>query len=338
MGVFCASFRLSWLALGRDLSFSQTPLARAGRSRRRPMGVLQGKVAIVTGAGRGIGREIALMLAKEGAKVVVNDLGVNTDGTGSSRIADEVVAEIAKGGGQAVANYDSVATVQGGQGIFKSAIDAFGGLDILVNNAGILRDKTLYNMEEADWDAVIGVHLRGHYCCTRPFVRYIKDENRLGCRIINFSSVSGLFGNFGQSNYGAAKAGIAGFSRVVAKEVAKYGCTVNTISPGAATRMTIPLAEGRGEKVDATDFKRGPQQIAPVVCWLASEAAKDLSAQIIHVARGSVGIMQQPAVIRSFKAEKLWTLEQLDQLMPRLLDAKKENEVRAQKEAASEPV
>jgi NAD(P)-dependent dehydrogenase (short-subunit alcohol dehydrogenase family) len=302
------------------------------------MGVLSGKVAIVTGSGRGIGREIALMFAAQGAKVVVNDLGVNTDGTGTSRVADEVVAEIKAAGGEAVGNYDSVATVTGGAAIFQSAIDAFGALDILVNNAGILRDKTLYNMEEDDWDAVINVHLKGHYCCTRPFVRYIKDHNRLDCRIINFSSVSGLFGNFGQSNYGAAKAGIAGFSRVVAKEVTKYRCTVNTISPGAATRMTIPLAEARGEKVNTDDFKRGPQQIAPVVTWLASEAAKDMTAQIVHVSRGIVGIMQQPAIVRSFKAESLWRLDQLDELMPKLLEAKKQNEARAQKEAAAEPV
>ena len=155
-----------------------------------------------------------------------------------------------------------------------------------MNNAGILRDKTLYNMEESDWDAVIAVHLRGHYCCTRPFVRYIRDTNRLDCRIINFSSVSGLFGNFGQSNYGAAKAGIAGFSRVIAREVGKYRCTVTRFRRGAATRMTIPLAEARGVTVDPTEFKRGPKQLAPVVTWLASEAAKDLTAQIVHVAEG----------------------------------------------------
>jgi NAD(P)-dependent dehydrogenase (short-subunit alcohol dehydrogenase family) len=299
-------------------------------------GVLAGKVAIVTGAGRGIGREIALTLAQEGAKVVVNDLGVNTDGTGTSRIADEVVAEIKGAGGEAAANYDSVATVQGGQGLFDTAISKFGALDILVNNAGILRDKTLYNMEESDWDAVIAVHLKGHYCCTRPFVRYIKDSNRMDCRIVNFSSVSGLFGNFGQSNYGAAKAGIAGFSRVVAKEVAKFRCTVNTISPGAATRMTIPLAEARGQTVDTSDWKRGPQQIAPVVAWLASESAKDMNAQIIHVARGQVAIMQQPALIKAFKSEQLWSQKQLDQLMPKLLEAKQADDARAQAEAAAE--
>jgi NAD(P)-dependent dehydrogenase (short-subunit alcohol dehydrogenase family) len=180
------------------------------------------------------------------------------------------------------------------------------------------------------------VHLKGHYCCTRPFVRYIKDSNRMDCRIINFSSVSGLFGNFGQSNYGAAKAGIAGFSRVIAREVTKFRCTVNTISPGAATRMTIPLAEGRGQTVDVSDWRRGPQQIAPVVSWLASEPAKDLNAQIIHVSRGQVAIMQQPALLKAFKSEGLWTQDQLSTLMPKLLEAKKASDERAAKEAAAE--
>ncbi len=205
------------------------------------MGRLDGRIAVVTGSGRGIGAECAKLMAREGAKVVINDLGGSTDGTGAARIADEVVEEIRAAGGEAAANYDSVADPEGGQAIFQTAIDAFGGLDILVNNAGILRDKTIFNMEEADWDAVLDVHLKGHYCCSRPFAKYIRENNRTNCRIINFSSTSGLFGNFGQANYGAAKAGIAGFTRVLALELAKYGTTVNTISPGALTRMTIPL-------------------------------------------------------------------------------------------------
>ena len=183
------------------------------------MNRLQDRIAVVTGAGRGIGREIALLMASQGAKVVVNDLGANTDGTGSTMIADDVVAEIRAAGGEAVSNTDSVADVAGGERLIKTAIDAFGGMDILTNNAGILRDRTIFKMEESDWDAVLAVHLKGHYCCTRPFANYIRAENRTGCRIINFSSVSGLFGNFGQANYGAAKAGIAGFSRVIALEL-----------------------------------------------------------------------------------------------------------------------
>jgi NAD(P)-dependent dehydrogenase (short-subunit alcohol dehydrogenase family) len=302
------------------------------------MGVLDGKVAIVTGAGRGIGREIALDFARNGAKVVVNDLGGNADGSGSGKVADDVVAEIAKLGGKAAANYDSVATMAGGLSIFQTAISAFGACDILVNNAGILRDKTIFNMDESDWDAVIAVHLKGHFCCTQPFARYVRETNRRGCRIINFSSVSGLFGNFGQSNYGAAKAGIAGFARVLALELAKYGCTVNTISPGAATRMTIPLMEGRGAQVDPENPLTGPQQIAPVVSWLCSEAAHEFTGQIIHVMRGQLAIMQQPALIRDFSTDHLWRQDDLDRVMPALLAAKKAHDERAKKEAEPEPI
>jgi len=300
------------------------------------MAVLTGKVAIVTGAGRGIGREIALDMAQNGASVVVNDLGGNADGTGSGRVADDVVKEIRAAGGKAAANYDSVATVEGGKKIFQTALDAFGACDVLVNNAGILRDKTIFSMEEADWDAVMAVHLKGHFCCSQPFARYIRETNRRGCRIICFSSVSGLFGNFGQSNYGAAKAGIAGFARVLALELAKYGCTVNTISPGAATRMTIPLMEGRGVKPNLEDPLVGPQQIAPVVTWLATPQAQELTSQIIHVSRGQVAIMQQPALIRAFKTEHLWTQDDLDRVIPALLDARKAHDARAKKEAEPE--
>ena len=290
------------------------------------MGVLNGKVGVVTGAGRGIGREICLSFAQEGAKVVVNDLGGDRDGSGEGKIADEVVKEIQDMGGEAVANYDSVATVEGGENLFKTSIDAFGEMDFLVNNAGILRDRTLYNMEESDWDAIMEVHLKGHYNCTRPFVRYIRDENRLNCRILNMSSVSGLYGNFGQTNYGAAKAGIAGFSRSLALEVAKYKCTVNTISPGAATRLTIDLIEAAGREYDENDWTQGPEQIAPVVTWLCSEEANDITSQIIHSQGGILGIMQQPAVIKSFTSDNLWTIDQLNQLMPELIEAKKHHD------------
>ncbi len=290
------------------------------------MGVLNGKVGVVTGAGRGIGREICLSFAKEGAKVVVNDLGGDRDGSGEGKIADEVVKEIQDLGGEAVANYDSVGTVEGGENLFKTTIDAFGEMDFLVNNAGILRDRTLYNMEESDWDAIMEVHLKGHYNCTRPFVRYIRDENRLNCRILNMSSVSGLYGNFGQTNYGAAKAGIAGFSRSLALEVAKYKCTVNTISPGAATRLTIDLIEAAGREYDENDWTQGPEQIAPVVTWLCSEEANDITSQIIHSQGGILGIMQQPAVIKSFTSDNLWTIDQLNQLMPELIEAKKHHD------------
>ncbi len=301
------------------------------------MGRLDDKVVVVTGAGRGIGKEIALLTASEGAKVVVNDLGGGTDGTGSTNIADEVVAEIRERGGEAVANTDSVAEVAGGAAIVQTAVDAFGGMDVLVNNAGILRDKTIFNMEEADWDAVLAVHLKGHYCCSRPFANYIREHNRTGCRIINFSSVSGLFGNFGQANYGAAKAGIAGFSRVLALELAKYGCTVNTISPGALTRMTIPLRENRGEKVEAEQLEAGgPQHIAPIVAWLAGEESAGITAEIFHTGRGGVAIMQQPRIIKQFrKSSGVWTLEELDQVVPQLIEARAANVAAADESGAA---
>ncbi len=302
------------------------------------MGALSGKVAVVTGAGRGLGREMALMFAAEGAKVVVNDLGGAEDGSGGSRIADDVVNEIKAAGGEAVANYDSVAEVAGGQNIFKTAIDTFGAMDILVNNAGILRDKTIFKLEEEDWDIVVAVHLKGHYCCTRPFAQYIRDTNRQGCRVINFSSISGLYGNFGQSNYGAAKGGIAAFSRVMALELAKYGTTVNTISPGAATRLTNPVWEARGRTVDADAPDQSPKQIAPVVTWLASDAAQDVTGQIIDIMQGWVGIMQQPAVIKSFTCGGMWTLDQLDQIMPKLVDAKREHDEMVKVKGAPEKI
>ena len=300
------------------------------------MSILKDKVAIITGAGRGIGKETALFLAKEGAKVLVNDLGANPDGSGEEKIADEVVKEIIDLGGKAIANYESVDSFDGGQNIFNSALSEFGAVDILINNAGILRDKTLFNMEESDWDAIMAVHLKGHFNCTKPFVCYIRETNRLNCKIINMSSVSGLIGNFGQTNYGAAKAGIAGFSRSLSMEMAKYKCTVNTISPGAATRLTIDLMKAAGREVDESDWKQGPQQIAPVITWLCSEEANEITNQIFHISQGNVGIMQQPAVIKSYKSDDIWSLEKLNHVMPELMEAKKLHDKEVEKKG--EPI
>ena len=300
------------------------------------MSILKDKVVIITGAGRGIGKETALFLAKEGAKVLVNDLGANPDGSGEEKIADEVVKEIVDLGGKAIANYESVDSFDGGQNIFNSALSEFGAVDILINNAGILRDKTLFNMEESDWDAIMAVHLKGHFNCTKPFVCYIRETNRLNCKIINMSSVSGLIGNFGQTNYGAAKAGIAGFSRSLSMEMAKYKCTVNTISPGAATRLTIDLMKAAGREVDESDWKQGPQQIAPVITWLCSEEANEVTNQIFHISQGNVGIMQQPAVIKSYKSDDIWSLEKLNNVMPELMEAKKLHDIEVEKKG--EPI
>ena len=300
------------------------------------MTILKDKVAIITGAGRGIGKETALFLAKQGVKILVNDLGANPDGSGEDKIADEVVSEITNLGGKALANYDSVDSFEGGQNIFNSALSEFGAVDILINNAGILRDKTLFNMEESDWDIIMAVHLKGHFNCTKPFVCYIRETNRLNCRVINMSSVSGLIGNFGQTNYGAAKAGIAGFSRSLSMEMAKYKCTVNTISPGAATRLTIDLMKAAGRDVDENDWKQGPQQIAPIIAWLSSDEANEITNQIFHISQGNVGIMQQPAVIKSFKSDTVWDLEKLNRVMPDLIDAKKIHDEEVEKKG--EPI
>ncbi len=233
--------------------------------------MLNGKVAVVTGAGRGIGREIALLLAKERAKVVVNDFGGREDGTGGeTKVADDVVKEIKDAGGVAAPNYEAVGTMENGKKIIQTALDNFGRLDILVNNAGIVRDRMIFNMTEEEWDGVIAVHLKGTFACTRAALPLMREQ-RSG-RIINFTSTAGLIGNVGQANYAAAKMGIVGFTKVVALDMARYYVTANCISPFAWTRMigTIPTeTEEQKRRVEKLK-KMSPAHIAPLVAYFDS--------------------------------------------------------------------
>jgi NAD(P)-dependent dehydrogenase (short-subunit alcohol dehydrogenase family) len=243
------------------------------------MGLLEGKVAIITGAGGGIGREHALLFAREGAKVVVNDLGSDRHGGGKGgEMADGVVAEIKGKGGDAVANYDNVSMREGADGLIWSALNKFGKLDIVVNNAGIVRDKTLLNMSEQEFDLVIAVHLRGTFLVTQAAARVLKAQGK-GGRIVNTTSLSGLLGNFGQGNYAAAKGGIYSLTRTAAMEFQRMGVTVNAIAPVALTRMTSDLQMFKG----MTPEQIGPQYIAPVAAFLASELAADITGTIVGV-------------------------------------------------------
>ncbi len=246
--------------------------------------LLEGKVAIVTGAGGGIGRAHALALAREGARVVVNDLGGDRHGAGAaSTAADRVVEEIRSAGGDAVASYDSVSTREGADAILWTALSRFGRVDVLVNNAGILRDRTLLNMTQDDLDRVLDVHLRGTFFCSQAVARQLKVQGT-GGRIVNTTSLSGMIGNYGQANYAAAKAGIYGLTRVAALELQKIGVTVNAIAPVALTRMTEDLAAFRG----ASGHDLGPQHVAPVVVFLASELAAGITGQIVGVQGGRI--------------------------------------------------
>jgi NAD(P)-dependent dehydrogenase (short-subunit alcohol dehydrogenase family) len=248
------------------------------------MGLLDGKVACITGAGRGVGRSHALALAKEGAKVVVNDLGGGVDGAGNdAMVADQVVKELVDAGGSAAANYADAATVEGANSIVWTALSKFGKLDIMVNNAGILRDKTIVNMSEDDWDLVMKVHAKHTFLCTRAAARIMKTQGTGGV-IINTSSVSGLAGNFGQSNYGLAKAGIAAFTKIAAQELARSGIRVNCISPSGVTRMT-PNASGRG----MTTETYSTEPAAQVVLFLVSDLAKDLTGRVFGASGGING-------------------------------------------------
>jgi NAD(P)-dependent dehydrogenase (short-subunit alcohol dehydrogenase family) len=283
---------------------------------------LQGKVAIVTGAGRGIGREHALALAAAGADLVVNDLGGSAAGEGrDSTPAQTVADEIKSTGGRAIANYDNVADFQGAENLVNQAIGQFGRLDILVNNAGIIRDRMLVNLTEEEWDAVINVHLKGHFAPTRHAAAYWREQSKAGSqihgRVINTSSPSGIFGNIGQSNYGAAKAGIAAFTRIAALELGRYSVTVNCLAPNARTRLTeqtfgdIPVPEGGFDAMD-------PANISPVVVALASDEAQGITGQCFFVYGGIVNVLEPWDTGIVFTKDTRW---EADELIAKLREA-----------------
>jgi NAD(P)-dependent dehydrogenase (short-subunit alcohol dehydrogenase family) len=258
-------------------------------------GLCEGRVAIVTGGGRGIGREYCLMLAAEGAKVVVNDLGGGADGTGSDLSpAEQVVAEIKKAGGEAIANGADISNFDQAAAMIEQAVKTFGKLDVLINNAGILRDRMLVNMTEAEWDAVIKVHLKGTFAPAHHAARYFRDLNKTtgqptNGRIINTSSVSGIYGNIGQTNYGAAKMGIAGFTIIAARELRRYGVTVNAIAPGALTRLTENLG---GPVTDERRERMNPRWVAPIAVWLASLESGDVTGRMFEASGGVLAIAE----------------------------------------------
>jgi NAD(P)-dependent dehydrogenase (short-subunit alcohol dehydrogenase family) len=291
------------------------------------MGALDGRVAIITGAGRGIGREHSLLFAQEGAKVVVNDLGGAIDGSGDDRSpAQQVVDEIKAAGGEAVANADNVADWEGGRRLINTAVEAFGDVNVLINNAGILRDRMLVSMEEAEWDAVIHVHLKGHFVPTHWAANHWREQSKAGkdvdAAIVNTSSTSGLIGNPGQANYGAAKAGIAALTIIAAQELQRYGVRVNAIAPAARTRMT-EATPGLSEVVKApTDDARfdvwDPANVSPLVAYLASESCP-ATGKVFLVQGGKVQTFQPWTLTEMIDKNDRWTVAELQSEMKQLL-------------------
>jgi NAD(P)-dependent dehydrogenase (short-subunit alcohol dehydrogenase family) len=291
------------------------------------MGALEGRVAIITGAGRGIGREHALLFAQEGAKVVVNDLGGAMDGSGDDRTpAEQVVDEVRAMGGEAIANADNVADWEGGQRLVNAAIEAFGDLHVLVNNAGILRDRVIVNMTEQEWDSVIQVHLKGHFVPTRWAATYWREQAKAGkevkASIINTSSTSGLIGNAGQANYGAAKAGLGAFTVIAAQELIRYGVRCNAIAPAARTRLT-EATPGLGEIVkppeDAGRFDIwDPANISPLVAYLAT-AECPANGKVFFVQGGSVKLMQNWTMTTGIDKDDRMTVAELEAAMKDLV-------------------
>ena len=279
------------------------------------MGVLDGKVAVVTGGGRGIGRSIVQRFAAEGAAVVINDLGAGPDGEGSDASpASELAAEIRSAGGRALADHGDVADTAVGERLVTTAVQEFGRLDILVNSAGILRDRMVFNLTDEDWDAVVRVHLRGHFSTVRAAARYFREQRNADAnfRIINFTSVSGLDGSPGQANYAAAKMGVVGLTYSLAQGLAKYGVTANAISPGAATRLSMAVPEEKRSRArDDSSHERSPDNIAPVVVYLASDRSAWLTGRVIHSAGYAVSLYNNPEPIRQVSAPGPWDIDRL---------------------------
>jgi NAD(P)-dependent dehydrogenase (short-subunit alcohol dehydrogenase family) len=291
------------------------------------MGALDGRVAIITGAGRGIGREHALLFAAEGAKVVVNDLGGGLHGESeATSAAEQVVEEIRSFGGEAIANHDDVADWAGGESLIKSAVTGFGDLHVLVNNAGILRDRVLVNLSEEDWDSVMRVHLKGHFVPSRHAASYWRERAKEGhevkASIINTSSTSGLLGNIGQSNYGAAKAGIAAFTVIIADELGRYGVRANAIAPAARTRMTEStpaLVDAIAPPEDESRFDVwDPANISPLVAWLATEGCP-ASGKVFFVQGGVIRVFQNWTMTETLEKGDRFTIDELEAGLPKLL-------------------
>jgi 3-oxoacyl-[acyl-carrier protein] reductase len=283
--------------------------------------VLQGKVAIVTGAGRGLGRAEALQLASMGARVVVNDLGVELDGSGGGEApGQEVVDEIRAAGGEAVACYGDVADWDDAQRLVRSAVETYGDLHIVVNNAGFLRDRMIFNMSEEEWDAVIRVHLKGHFCTSRWATAYWRDRAKesngpVYARLINTASEAFLFGSPGQPNYAAAKAGIAALTMSIAQSSGRYGVRANAICPRARTRMTAGVGGGMFEKPESGFDAFAPEHVVPLVGYLASPAAERVSGQVFIIWGNRASVLKGPQIDRSFETEGAWTVAGLIEAM-----------------------